>query len=582
LLKVHQLRPAWSHTLLLSGLSVIRYSTTQSKEGTEMEYQVLSPLAEKDNIARGLQLRITDLENKTIGMFYYFFDSHVAILREIERQLKEEFPTLKFSYYQYTVETSEIENDATYRDSFEKWVEGVDAVISVYGNIPSPTLYIAYNTAYIEKLGKPTVILTGQAGVNMARSGVSAKGFPELRLLVVDLPHIGFGDSDSIQQMFIPGIAKVLDQIIDALTKPLTEKEKSPTGGAEEAPRIICKGGLEDVNRFFYKNGWSYGMPVMPPTEKAVREMLMGTDLPADHVVAVLSPMLGKATVEKIAVNAVMAGCLPTYMPVLIAGVQAMVDPRIKLEGYTCSMGCWEPLWIINGPIRQALHINSGKALMSPYYRPNTAIGHALEEGAAIGHEGKFGVCFAENEEMSPWEPLHVQFGFEEEDSTITSFWPNNRAFWQIRGTENILNTITENIPAFGFDPGCALILVPAVAKDLADSGYTKQDFLAYIQEYARKPVDRAYLDWLINAHHVPKDLVLPVASAKSTMRRFLSGEHMIAIVAGSHDYFSFDIAAYGGGGDHGGPATKKIELPINWDELVKEYDDVVPNYGRY
>ncbi|HVN97449.1 MAG TPA: hypothetical protein VMT62_13550 [Syntrophorhabdaceae bacterium] len=561
-----------------------------------MEYEVLSPWAEKDNIARGLQPRIANLENKTIGMFYYFFNSHVAILREIERQLKEKFPTLKFSYYQYTVETSEIEHDATHRESFEEWVKEVDTVISVYGNIPSPTLYIAYNTAYIERLGKPAIILTGQAGVNMARSGVSAKGFPELRVLTVDLPHISFGASGEIQDMFIPGIAKALHQIIEALTKPLTEQEKSPIKGAEKASRIIYKGGLEDVNRFFYKNGWSYGMPVIPPTEEAVREMLTGTDLPADHVVATLPPMLGKATVEKIAINAVMAGCLPTYLPVLIAGVKAMVDPRIKLEGYTCSMGCWEAFWIVNGPVRQALHINSGKALMSPYFRPNATIGLALglilmnvsgvrtgmEEGAAIGHEGKFGVCFAENEEMSPWEPLHVQYGFKKEDSTITSFWPNNRSFWQVRGTENILNTITENIPAFGFDPGCAFILVPSVAKDLADSGYTKKDFMNYVQEYARKPIDESYLDWLVNAHHPSKGLVLPQASCKSSMRRFFSTEHMITVVAGSHDYFSFDIAAYGGGGDHGGPAITKMELPTKWEQLVKKYDDIVPHYGRY
>ena len=80
----------------------------------------------------------------------------------------------------------------------------------------------------------------------------------------------------------------------------------------------------------------------------------------------------------------------------------------------------------------------------------------------------------------------------------------------------------------------------------------------------------------------MPKDLVIPLASSKSTMRRFFSAEHMITIVAGSHDYFSFDVAAYGGGGDHGGPAVKKIALPANWDKLVKKYDDIVPDYGRY
>ena len=562
-----------------------------------MEYSVLSPWADKDNEVRGLSPRVKDLNNKTIGMFYYFFDSHRGILREIERQLLEKFPTLKFSYYQYPVETSEIVNDTNYKASFEKWLKGVDTVISVYGNIPSPTLYIAYNTAYIEKLGKPAVILANSVGKSMARSGVSAKGFPELRTLVVELPHVDFGASDTLQDLFRPGIEMALDNIIASLTNPLTEKEKSPPRASGKSSKIVFKGNLEDVNRFFYRNGWCYGMPIMPPTEEAVAEMLTGTDLPADHVVASLPPMIGKATVEKIAINAVMAGCLPTYMPLLIAGVQAMNDnSKMKLEGYTCSMGCWEALWIVNGPIRKDLHINSGKALMSPYYRANTTIGHALglilmnisgvrpgmEEGAAIGHEGKFGVCFAENEELSPWEPLHVQFGFEKEDSAITSFWPNMRSFWQVRGAEKILNTLTDSIPAFGFDPGCALILVPSVAKDLADAGFSKKQFLSYIQEYARKPVEKSYLDWLINAHHIPKELVLPVVSSKSTMRRFLSDEHMIAIVAGANDFLSFDIAAYLGGGDHGGPVTKKVELPKNWNKLVKKYQDIVPNYAVY
>ena len=172
-----------------------------------MDYQILSPWAEKDNIARGLQPRLTGLKNKTIGMFYYFFDSQRAILREIESQLKVKFPTLKFSYYQYPVETTEIADDPNYKASFQKWLKGVDSVISVYGNIPSPTLYIAYNTAYIEQLGKPAVILASTMGKNIAQSGVSAKGFPELRILVVDLPHVDFNASDSVQEIFRPGIA---------------------------------------------------------------------------------------------------------------------------------------------------------------------------------------------------------------------------------------------------------------------------------------------------------------------------------------------------------------------------------------
>ena len=139
----------------------------------------------------------------------------------------EKFPTLKFSYYQYPVETSEIVNDTNYKASFEKnRLKGVDTVISVYGNIPSPTLYIAYNTAYIEKLGKPAVILANSVGKSMARSGVSAKGFPELRTLVVELPHVDFGASDTLQDLFRPGIEMALDNIIASLTNPFNGKRE--------------------------------------------------------------------------------------------------------------------------------------------------------------------------------------------------------------------------------------------------------------------------------------------------------------------------------------------------------------------
>jgi hypothetical protein len=281
-------------------------------------------------------------------------------------------------------------------------------------------------------------------------------------------------------------------------------------------------------------------------------------------------------------------------MPVLIAGIQAMVDnSTIKLEGYTCSAGNWEALWIVNGPIRKALHINSGLALMSPYYRPNTAIGHALglitmniggvrpgmEEGAGLGHEGKFGVCFGENEENSPWEPLHMQYGFQKEDSTITSFWPNTRQLWQFgNDADEILNTITEEIYTFGFDPGCALIVGPACAKTLANAGWTKKDFKSYLVEYARRPLLKSYRNWLVYNHHMPKEVVVPVESTKSTIRQFLSAEHLFIIVAGA----TMDLCAYGGGGDHGGPVTKKIELPRNWEGLVKKYDNIVPTYANY
>ena len=125
---------------------------------------------------------------------------------------------------------------------------------------------------------------------------------------------------------------------------------------------------------FFYRRGWSDGLPIIPPTEEKVAEMLKGTDLPPDYVVATCPPRQGKATVEKIAVNAVMAGALPTYMPILIAGMRGLEEAGY-FRGQALSAGSWSPCYMVNGPIRNELHVNSGAGVMSPGDIANAAIG---------------------------------------------------------------------------------------------------------------------------------------------------------------------------------------------------------------
>ena len=192
------------------------------------------------------------------------------------------------------------------------------------------------------------------------------------------------------------------------------------------------------MNRFFYKRGWTDGFPMVPPTEEEVAEMLTGTDLPPSHLVAKLMPRNGNATVEKIAVNAVMAGALPTYMPVLITAVEALVEYGY-FRGQAVSAGSWAPCYLFNGPIRDDIHINYGVGVMSPGNIANAAIGRALglivkniggirkgiEDMGNMGNPGKYTLVLGENEEQSPWEPLHVQQGFKKEDSVVTIFMPN-------------------------------------------------------------------------------------------------------------------------------------------------------------
>lgn len=563
-----------------------------------MEYSVLSPRGEVDPIKTiGLQPRVKDLNNKTVGLFASFKEHWVLILEEVARQLQERYPNIKFTRFQYTkdlnsyTQVAEVAKDPEVRPAFEEWLKGTDAVIVANGDAGSCTLYLTYNTTFVELSGKPVVMTVNNEFINIAKSAAALRGVPGLRYVEINIPDLSNEHNLEafIKELIPQRVSAVLDDIVTALTGRLTPGEKSPDIEVEKLPRIVCKGNLEEINEFFYKRGWAYGMPVMPPTEEAVKEMLKGTDLPPDYVVAKIPPMLGKATVEKIAVNGVMAGCLPTYMPVLIAAVKAMVDPRMWLEAYTCSVASWAPLLIINGPIRHDLNVNSGVGLLSPYYKANAAIAHAMgliimniagirpgiEDMGIFGHEGRFGICIAENEEESPWEPLHQFYGLNKGDSAVTVFWPNTRSLGMFgKDAGGILKGICDSIQVFGFDPGCAIIVCPETAKLLYSNGYSRKGFTSYIVEYARRPATEVNVRWMKGNHHLPKDVPLPADPTRS-VRKFFSAMHLPVVVAGIN--YSSGVALYGGGGDHGGPITKKVEIPKNWDKLVAKYKDIKP-----
>jgi hypothetical protein len=290
------------------------------------------------------------------------------------------------------------------------------------------------------------------------------------------------------------------------------------------------------------------------------------------------------ATVETIAINAVMAGCVPTHLPVLIAAVQALVDPHMWIEAYTCSMASWMPLLILNGPVRKDVGINCSTSYMSPYTRASACIGRAvgllimnvggvragIEDMGVVGHEGHFGVCIGEHEEASPWEPMHVFYGLEKGDSAVTVFFPNTRTIgFGANDPGAILKAIGDNAPLMGFDPGCAIIMTPQTARALNNAGLSRQDVIDYLVEYARRPASELNTRWMKGNWHIPKYVPLPLEPTRS-VRKFMSHLHLPILVAGNEG--NWGGALYGGGGDHGGPITKKIELPKNWSALVKDY----------
>ncbi len=561
-----------------------------------MKYTVLSPWAEVDQSQLyGLSPRMDTLNGKTIGMFADFMKVATYMLQVVEKHILQKYPEAKFSYYEYTTETTDIAKDQNAKESFENWISGVDCCLAFYGAVPSSSLFLGYNAAYMEKLGKPTVMAVVPRTYSAGIRGVKARCVPGLRVIsympdVLDI--FGRSDLEQTEKNMGPGAAAFAEELMAGLTESLTEEEQHPTPASQELATGTFTGTLNEISDKFYSYGWTNGTPINMPTREAVEEMLLGTDLPRDHVVAKIPPMMGIATVEKIAINACMAGCLPIYMPVLIAAVEASMDPKIYWEGWCCSQSTWGPVITLSGKVAKDIGFNTADHALTPAFRANTTIARAfgyimmniggvrpgVEDLSEMGHEFRYGYCMGENMDASPWPSLHVDFGYDEEDSAVTMFWPQEHRVSTCTTVPAVLNALCKMDP-YGWDPGMAVILTPKCAKMMADAGWTKDRILRYAVEYARKPAKDVDIGWLIMNNHLPKTVDLPVDMEAST-RTFWSDEHMFLMVAGGHA--GCMVTVLGGGGDHGGPSCRKIHLPENWDELVKKYAVGKPDYLAY
>jgi hypothetical protein len=278
-----------------------------------------------------------------------------------------------------------------------------------------------------------------------------------------------------------------------------------------KAERIKIEDSLDEINNLFHKNQWTDGLPIIPPTEDRVLKMLEGTSREPDELIGLVPVRQGELRVEDIAINAVMAGCLPEYMPVIIAVIEAMLELKFNLFGVQATTHPAAPLVIVNGPVAKKLNINSGSGCFGPGWRANATIGRAIRlilwnVGGGIAGKGdmstqgrpsKFSYCIAENEDANPWEPLHVERGFEKEASTITVFacdTPHNINDHVSTTALGILNTIAYTMAnvgtnqAYASDEDLFLVLGPEHAASIAADGFSKDDVKRFIYENARIP----------------------------------------------------------------------------------------------
>jgi hypothetical protein len=315
--------------------------------------------------------------------------------------------------------------------------------------------------------------------------------------------------------------------------------------------RVEAPDDLDEINHLYYERGWTDGLPIVPPTEDRVARMVAASGRAPDEVIGRLAPGLGTATVEKIAVNAVMAGCRPEYFPVVLAGVKGVAQEDFNLGGVQTTTGGPAPLLIVNGPIRRALHLNSGPNLFGPGWRANATIGRALRlvliniaggrpgemDKATHAHPGKYAYCIAENEEESPWEPLHTEQGLAAERSTATvigCFAPQTAATGDQRSAHALLRRVAGGLGGgeVGWDNQILVVLGPEHAREIAAAGFTKRDVRQFLYMHSRRPVPPQ------RTHNiVVRERVLPMwvdpDDPNETVPAVTWPENIIIIVAG-------------------------------------------------
>jgi hypothetical protein len=272
---------------------------------------------------------------------------------------------------------------------------------------------------------------------------------------------------------------------------------------------VAAGAGPDELQEYLHAEDLSDGLPVMLPTPIRVAAMVAGAGLPAAEEIGVMDPERGVATVEKLAVNAVMAGCRPEYMPVIVTATEAMCEPLFNLHAIQATTNPATPLLIVNGPIRRRIGMNTDRNLLGPGNRANATIGRALRlamrniggayvgiDQATHGSPAKYSLCIAEDEESSPWEPLHVTKGYDPEESTVT-----------VTGTESVINstavwwtapsllkmlakTMRSTATSQFFSRGTpTLMMSPAHAGVFVRAGYSKDRLRAELWEAAKVPL---------------------------------------------------------------------------------------------
>jgi len=340
--------------------------------------------------------------------------------------------------------------------------------------------------------------------------------------------------------------------------------------------RRIEIGADEDEYEAMVARGWSDGLPLVPPTEERVLRMLDGTSRDPQEVIGAIPPALAPATVEKIAINAVMAGCKPEYLPVVLAAVEAVLDDSFAMHGVLATTMFVGPVLVVNGPIRRRIGMNAKGNALGQGNRANAAIGRALQlvirnigggrpqevDRATLGNPGKYTYCFAEDEEGSSWEPLSVERGVAPGRSAVTvfaGFGLQGVVDQKSRDPESLSRSMAESLKAIHnvkLAPACDALLVvcPEHHRTFREAGWSKARLYEELYRLCEIPGDEI----IAGARGIAEGG--PASLAGSTLNKFRPGGLLIVRAGGEAGMFSGIIGGWSAGGPRGSlPVTREV-----------------------
>ena len=380
---------------------------------------------------------------------------------------------------------------------------------------------------------------------------MAALGAMDLPLLVIQHPLGGEPPE---------GVSRRAAQAVEQLSSLLgadhgrEEATSSPAPRSESHPTVLAE---HDVYEEFVRREWCDGLPIVAPTRERVDAMLAGARADGgEPPLGLMPPLWRECTLEKLAVNAVMAGCDPATFPVIVAAVQAMLDPAFNLYGVQATTHPVAPLVIVSGPAARAIGLHSGAGLFGPGFRANATIGRAIRlilvnvggawpgrhDMATQGSPAKFSYAIAEREEESPWEPLHVGLGFGPDQSVVTVYGgeaPHNVNDHVSTTAAGILNNVSDVAATLGSNVGwyfsqsqLLVVLGPEHAATVAADGFTRADVQRFVFEHARLPLGRLKLGGMWGMHDWP--LWMQKATDDSAMLpQVPSPDDVLVMVAG-------------------------------------------------